>query len=145
MTLLLLLCRCDEAVFGKGDSTNPGPSIHARNTYGDGDLQCLGVTTHWIISFWTVYHYFNFNIFCVLVTLISPEEMFLKQAGLIINFPGKEITEPLKPLFSRGDLGIIMLQIVLFIIRPGKQSKLKKRILPALCFCTSNSIWKLLK
>ena len=51
--------------------------------------------------------------------------MFLKQAGLIINFPGKEITEPLKPLFSRGDLGIMMLQIVLFIIRPDKQSKLK--------------------
>ena len=61
-----------------------------------------------------MYHYFNFNIFCVLVTLISPEEMFLKQAGLIINFPGKEITEPLKPPYSHGDLGIITLHVVLF-------------------------------
>ena len=39
--------------------------------------------------------------------------MFLRQARLIINFPGKEVIDPLKPLFSHGDLGIIMLQIVL--------------------------------
>lgn len=42
---------------------------HAKNMDGGADLQCFSVITQWIISFWTVYHYFNFNIFCVLVTL----------------------------------------------------------------------------
>ena len=54
---------------------------------------------------------------CILVTLIGPEEIFLKQEGLIINFPSKEITEPLKPPYSYGDLGIIMLHIV-FLYNP---------------------------
>ena len=59
------------------------------------------------------YLFFNLKIFCILVCLIGPEEIFLKQAGLIINFPSKEITEPLKPPYSHGDLGIIMLHVVL--------------------------------
>ena len=54
------------------------------------------------------------KIFSILVTLIGPEEIFLKHAGLIINFPSKEITEPLKPPYSHGDLGIITLHVVLF-------------------------------
>ena len=59
-----------------------------------------------------VYLFINLKIFCVLVCLIGPKEIFLKQASLIINFPSKEITEPLTP-FSHGDLGIIMLHVVL--------------------------------
>ena len=38
--------------------------------------------------------------FSILVILIGPEEIFLKQAGLIINFPSKVITEPLTAIFS---------------------------------------------
>ncbi|MXQ79886.1 hypothetical protein E5288_WYG013620 [Bos mutus] len=34
------------------------------------------------------------------VCLIGPEEIFLKQAGLIINLPSKEISEPLTTIFS---------------------------------------------
>ena len=59
-----------------------------------------------------VYLFINLKIFCILVCLIGPKEIFLKQASLIINFPSKEITEPLTP-FSHGDLGIIMLHVVL--------------------------------
>ena len=48
MTLLFPSCSSDEVVFSKEAFINLGP-IHARNTDGEGGLQCFGVTTQLII------------------------------------------------------------------------------------------------